>query len=80
MGIFVIRATDTIGDAYAPVAVEADDIVVAMRRYEELWYPGIFTDIIFVLHPSVNVIVNNIGEVEINCVDSFIRKAETSGE
>lgn len=68
MGIYVIRVVDNIGDAYAPVAVEADTLMEAMKTYEDSWYPGIFTDESY-----------GIGEVEINCVSSFV-KQKHSGE
>jgi len=63
MGIYVIRVVDNVGSAYAPVAVEADDLMEAMKTYEDAWYPGIFSD------PSYGI-----GEVEINCVSDFVKK------
>ncbi|GAF75046.1 unnamed protein product [marine sediment metagenome] len=69
MGIYVIRVNDTIGDSYAPVAVEADTLMEAMKTYEDAWYPGIFTD------PTYGI-----GEVEINCVSSFVKQGKSYSE
>ncbi len=65
MALFIIRAEEAIGYSYAPVAVEADTMMEAMKRFEEERYPGIFTD------PSFGI-----GGVKIECVSSFIQMGE----
>jgi hypothetical protein len=63
MGVYIIKVVDTNGEFFAPVAVEADNLMEAMKTYEDAWYPAIFTD------PDYGI-----GEVEIKCVDRFVKQ------